>query len=151
MASEEERRQWLLRVLGLDLPLGASVGAAADAEPLAVWRDAKEAVDGKLEQLARELRGFGDPDLERIADFGLFGLTEGESVALNKALFDYQRAAPAARVGAAGNVRKAVGAYRAALDAEPMVGLLDRNPFGVDIGVRRTLGGALDAIERGLG
>ncbi|MFC7541109.1 hypothetical protein ACFQU2_18800 [Siccirubricoccus deserti] len=74
MAGSEDQRQWCIRVLNLD-PAGASGNRG---EPiLGVWRDAKEAVDARLEALGRTLRGLGDPDLDQIAQYGLFGLTGG--------------------------------------------------------------------------
>ena len=71
----------------------------------AIWRDAKDAVDDGLNRLAAELRTYEDPDLERIADFGLFGLGTGENVALNKALIEFSGVRP----GAGEKLRAAVG------------------------------------------
>ncbi|MBC4017932.1 hypothetical protein [Siccirubricoccus deserti] len=137
MAGSEDQRQWCIRVLNLD-PAGASGNRG---EPiLGVWRDAKEAVDARLEALGRTLRGLGDPDLDQIAQYGLFGLTGGgQTVALMAALQDYDRAAPADRAAAAAAVGKAVGAYRAMLHSSPLAEALDDNPFGVEIGLLDTM------------
>ena len=44
-----------------------------------------------------------------------------------------------------------LAAYRAALDDDETVALLDDNPFGVDVGLRATVGDALAQVERALG
>ncbi|HET8995254.1 MAG TPA: hypothetical protein VFN42_01165 [Acetobacteraceae bacterium] len=116
----------------------------------AIWRDAKESTDASLEALARELRSYDDADLERIADFGLFGIGRGENVALNKALIEFATARPESRDAAAESLRGAVTAYRSVISGG-LVDYIDNNPFGVSVNVRATLGRALDEIERAVG
>jgi hypothetical protein len=115
----------------------------------AIWRDAKESVDEGLNKLATELRSYDDPDLERIADYGLFGIGTGENVALNKAMIEYSQALAGQRPDAAVKVRNAVNNYRALLQKEPMVDLIDRNPV-VPMQMRATITGALEQIERAI-
>lgn len=159
MPASEAQREWVRRVLGFDLAdPTAAAGAAARTAPsgrgdtLAVWRDAKDAVDGKLEALARELRSYDDEDLDAIAEFGLFGLTGGgEAVALTRALMEYGGAAAGERRAAADALREAVAGFRSAvLEGNPAVELVDDNPFGVDVALSATLGDALQQIERAL-
>ncbi len=51
---------------------------SGEGEPLSsMWLDAKDAVDGRLQGA---LRGFGSPDLDRIAEFGLKGIIGRASV-----------------------------------------------------------------------
>jgi hypothetical protein len=126
---------------------GTGPGGTADVR--AIWRDAKDSVDEGLNKLAAELRSYEDPDLERIADFGLFGIGTGENVALNKALIEYSGAAPNRRQYAAGKLKIAIGNYRALLQKEPMVGLIDTNPV-VPMQMRATIDGALTQIEQAL-
>ena len=149
MPASTEQREWVQRVLGFD-PDDPAEGADAAVDRLAIWRDAKETVDARLSALARSLRAVGDPDFDRIAEFGLFGLTDGETVALNKALREYGAAPADKRPTAAKALRAAVAEYRAAMASEGMFALLDENPFGVAVASRATLGVALDAIERSL-
>jgi hypothetical protein len=111
----------------------------------AIWRDAKESVDEGLNKLATELRSYEDPDLERIADYGLFGIGTGENVALNKAMIEYSRARPDQRRDLAAKVLNAVNDYRALLQKEPMVDLIDQNPV-VPMSMRATIDGALEQI-----
>ncbi len=147
MASSD-RNAWATRVLGVAFA-GSSSVSHEKIDRRAIWRDAKESVDDGLNRLASELRSYEDPDLERIADFGLFGIGVGENVALNKALIEYETAAPDRQSAAGAKLRIAVGKYRTLLQAEPMVRLIDRNP-AVPMSLAATLGGALDQIERSL-
>ena len=143
------KEEWIKRVLGVD-PAN-STETASPAELGAMWRDAKEATDQALNQLAGKLQATGDPDLVRIAEYGLFGIGGGRgiNVALNRALLEYGAAAPERRQNAARQVRKAVAAYRDALGGEG-VRLIDSNPFGVNVAMRNRLGTALDRIEHAL-
>ena len=128
---------------------GAPLQTAPRQDLRAIWRDAKESTDDGLNRLAAALRGYEDPDLERIADFGLFGMGGGENVALNKALIEYGQASGEARQAATASVRKAVAAYRAMMAREPMFKLIDANPE-VPLQVEVTLAGALTQIEHAL-
>jgi hypothetical protein len=122
-------------------PTGAPPGPLT---PL--WVDAKDDVDARLGRLQGSLRGFGDPDLDRIAEFGLNGITGTRSVGLLAALREAD--APGADGRARRKLADAVGAYRSFLDSSDIVRLIDANPFGVEVGVQATLGGALAAIAR---
>ncbi len=95
------RDAWVTRVLGIEFSRASAAPAASRIDVRAVWREAKEATDAALNDLAAELRTFGDPDLERNADFGLFGLGRNENVMLNKALIEFSTAAPERRPAAA--------------------------------------------------
>lgn len=131
---------------------GAKAGAQQPAQKLQpVWQNAKESLDGKLEQLARELRALDDEDANQVAEYGLFGLTSGrETVGLIKALVEYDGADGGRRAQAGAALRQATAAYRKSLEANPIAEMLDANPFGVDLGLRATLGGALQQIESAL-
>ncbi|HET8996864.1 MAG TPA: hypothetical protein VFN42_09365, partial [Acetobacteraceae bacterium] len=89
-------------------------------------------------------------DLERIADFGLFGIGRGENVALNKALIEFATARPESRDATAKKLQAAITAYRSVIEGG-LVDDIDNNPFGVSVNVRTTLGRALDEIERAVG
>ena len=145
---DPNRDAWVTRVLGVALHGGsAAAKPAGGIDVRATWRDAKESTDAALNALASELRTYGDPDLERIADFGLFGIGKTENVGLNKALIEFATAAAERREAAGKKLREAVGAYRAIIGGD-LVAEIDGNPFGVHVGVRETLGQALDQIER---
>jgi hypothetical protein len=133
--------------------LGQAIAAAAAPAPgvdaaalLALFRDAKEEVDSGIEKLQAELRASEDVDLIRIADFGLYGMTNGEGVGLMKALLDLRAAAPDRQGPLLQAAREAAGAYKEAVFAHPLADLADDNPFGVEVGIKARLGPALDRI-----
>jgi hypothetical protein len=148
MAFTEEQARWVSDVFGVHPP-DASIPTEPGADPQAIWAEAKEAVDAKLTALSRIMREVGDERLDAIAESGLFALTGGgKTVALMAALQDYNRSPDPSRAGA---LKAAAGQYRAAIDASPMATLLDSNPFGVDVALKQTLGGALERIEAQIG
>lgn len=144
MSDEATKHEWLLRVLGIgvDQPRGGKRKGGY----LAIWREAKEDVDAAIAALAGRLRATGDPDLERIAEFGLYGLTDGEGVKLMAAL----REVEANPSGAGAKLAKAIDTYRAFLAQSEVVTLIDSNPFGVTVSMRATLGRALNELQQQL-
>ena len=58
------------------------------------------------------------------------------------------READSGRDGALPKVRDAVQDYRDFLDAAPIVDLIEDNPFGVSVPLRKMLGAALAELER---
>ena len=152
--SDDLKSAWVARVLGVVIPQPGQGDDEAGAgskglDVLATWRDAKDSVDSRLNGLASKLRQYGDPDLDRIADYGLFRIGTGETVALTRSLFDYTGAQPAERSKRSNAVRAAIGSYRVAL-ASNLARLIDENPAGVQIGLRSTMEAALTTIERAL-
>jgi hypothetical protein len=143
MADAASRQEWIKRVLGVDLPAAGSA-AGPRAKLMPVWTDAKEAVDSGIDKLQQALRAADDDDLRQIAEFGLFGATQGQTVRLMAAL----READSGRDGALPKVRDAVQDYRDFLDAAPIVDLIEDNPFGVSVPLRKMLGAALAELER---
>jgi hypothetical protein len=150
------REDWIRRVLGVELSKGR-LGAAAPvraarnvpAKPRAplmpIWVKAKEEVDVGIGRLQNVLRGFDDGDLNAITEFGLYGVTDRANVRLMTALTE---ADLGASPEALRRVVDAVGEFRAFLDVAPIVELLENNPFGVQVPMRRTLEAALAELER---
>lgn len=141
-----------LRTLSEDLKLAeANLTATAAPDPLTIWTTAKESTDSALSALQSKLRQFSDPDLERIAEHGLNGITEGNQTALMKHLIDFRQAAPADRAKAGAALVAQGQEYRAFLAASDLVSLCEKNPFGVAVDLRGPLGRALDDIDRAVG
>ncbi len=139
-----------LRTLATDLG-AAEKGAAApgpDGNAMDLWTSAKGEVDKGIEKLQSVLKGYGSPDLDRIAEFGLNGITAGVQSRLMAALFDFQRASGEARTGAAQTLRDRAREARSLIEKDPVIALCDDNPFGVPVAIRSTLGNALAEIER---
>jgi hypothetical protein len=126
-------------------PAGPASTMSAD-DLLALFRNAKDEVDTGLNQLQAALRATGEEDMVRIADYGLYGMTDGAGVGLMKALFDLRGATNETRASLYQAARGAADAYRTAVFADAAVDLVDNNPFGVEVGIKAKLGRALDII-----
>ena len=124
-------------------------GKAAKVLPL--WTKAREIVGGQLSELQGVLRGTKNPDMRRIAEYGMNGITKRLQVGLQVALMNLDQAAGDARPKAADKVRQVVADYRKFLESDRLVPLLDKNPFGVKVAIRPTLGAVLTAIEKAVG
>jgi hypothetical protein len=143
MSDSPEKRAWITRVLGFSFAKTQG-GGRPRPKLLPIWMDAKERVDSGIEKLQHALRDADDEDLAQIAEFGLYGATEGETVRLMAAL----READTGADGALDKLREAVSDYRDFLEGAPIVDLIEDNPFGVAVPLRHTLGAALDELER---
>lgn len=138
----EVHDEWLKRVLGIDVGAMAAA-AAADAPGLAEWVSVKDEVDTGLNALVSAMRSTGDADVLQLAEAGLHTHTNGHLTRLMAALTDADRSAtPQARRKAA----KAAEAFRTFLDGDTIVRLLENNPFGVAVPLRRRMGPVLDRI-----
>ncbi|QYK41121.1 MAG: hypothetical protein KF887_17335 [Paracoccaceae bacterium] len=131
-----------------DLLLAEANASAPARDPLDVWNAAKETTDAAIGALQARLGQIADPDLDRIARFGLNGITEGNQTALMKHLLDYRQASGDARAKAAAALRSQAAAYRSFLQSNELIDLCEKNPFGVAVDLRGPLGAALTEIER---
>ncbi len=149
LSSAERKVELLERGLAA-LKSGQSEAAEEPAahDPLKIWRDAKELADFGVSDLQKALRGIDHPDLKRIAEMGLNGITDGNQVALAKALFEYNSAQGPARDKSAEKLRAQVGAYRSFISNSNLITLCEQNPFGVSVSIRAPLDAALTRIER---
>lgn len=126
---------------------GTGGGGAPKADPMVVWRDAKETVDVSISSLQSALRGIDDPDLKRIADAGLNGITDGLQTRLMAALFDYNASSGDGRAKAAATLRSRAAELRKMIEGDPIIALCEDNPFGVKVAIRGPLGAALTELE----
>ena len=141
-----EQSSWVERVLGVTVAVPVQ---AAPSQPraklLPVWIDAKEDVDAGIGKLQAALKATQDEDLQQIVEYGLYGATTGQAVRLMAALRDADASNDPAMLKKLGG---AVASYREFLAGAPIVDLIEDNPFGVTVPLRRVLGGALDELER---
>ncbi len=111
---------------------------------LPIWIAKKEELDGDIDRLQRALRDDGDEGLLRISEYGLYKVTEGNSVRLMAAL----READAAKSNeAVAKAYAAVAAFRTFLASSPGVDIIENNPVDVPVPVRETLHAALDELS----
>lgn len=145
-----EQSNWVERVLGVAVAASAAPTATLPTpreKLLPIWTDAKEEVDAGISQLQAALKATDDEDLQQIVEYGLYGATTGQAVRLIAALRDADASIePGPRAKAA----TAIASYRDFLAGAPIVDLMEDNPFGVTVPLRRVLGGALDELDRQL-
>lgn len=146
--------EWIGRVLGITAPrAGGGTGTAFPAswdKAAKTWQSAIEKVDGQISKLQDKLRDSPNPQLQGIAERGMNDITGNYKVKMmaavrNLADADQQRLA---RLGPA--VSDLIGDFQDFLDKDVRVALCDKNPFGVPIGMRDTLGPALAALADAL-
>lgn len=140
-----------LKTLANDL-LQVESSGGDKPDPLIVWRGAKEITDVDLTALQNAIKAIPDRNLQRIAEYGLNGVTDengkGRMVAMQKALMDYNSAAPGAREAAAGALRKQVLEYRTFIDSSQLITLCENNPFNIKVDIRGPMRKALDEIDQ---
>jgi len=139
--TDETKSAWVERVLQVP-PRGSSGGT-----PLAIWRDAKDGLDQQIRALQSAFADIDHPLAQAIADRGLSGLSDRIQVGLQAALFDYQAADAAGRAAAGKKVQDATAKLRAFLASDPALPLLEKNPMGLPVDIRATLGQAADRID----
>ena len=148
MSLSPKQMHFLETYLGVRAPVpGEDV---ADASPMALWQDGKDRADKSISALQQVLKGNSIPALNRIAEFGLNGLSGRNQTALMKALFDYSRAGADTRDTAAKQLSEQVSAYRGMLNGDAAIALCENNPFGVAVDIKGPLLGALDRTERAI-
>lgn len=116
--------------------------------PADIWLDAKGQVDASLSPLMGVLSKSEDPNLARIAKFGLSGVTKGNNTALMAALMGYNSAAEGERAKTAQTLGQEADAYAAFLSSDPIIALCEDNPFGQKLAIRAPLLTALQAIKQ---
>lgn len=72
--------------------------------PLEYWNSGKATADEAISALQKSLKEIGDPDLDKIAEFGLHGLMDGHQVKLITALIDYSKSGADSRAKTAQKV-----------------------------------------------
>ncbi len=146
MADDAAKRAWMLAALGVDVGGGGSKAApSSSGENLtAIWIGAKEKADAGIALLQKALKQNGHPMLAQIADAGLNGVTDRNSVGIRVALAEVDSSGAAAPAKA--KAAKAVQSFRAFLGSD-IVKLIDENPFNVSVNLRQTLGDALDSLD----
>ena len=131
----------------LQAALKAAEEDVASSNPSDNWIEARNTVNVSLAAFRSKLSASDDPNLKRIAEHGLSGITDGNNVALMAALVGYNTSSPADRGKNAEAVQKRINEYREFLASSRLIGLCEQNPFGQSIEIRGPLTIALDKLE----
>ncbi|MEM1428538.1 MAG: hypothetical protein AAGG09_03670 [Pseudomonadota bacterium] len=135
-----------IRFLNLYLGLETDEPTEASDNPLEIWQSAKDSTDPSISALQATLKGYDDPILSRIAEYGLNGITDGNQVALAKAMREFNAAPAGDRASQAKALAGQADAYRTFLETDPRIALCEQNPFNVSVPLNATLGRALSRI-----
>lgn len=148
MSLTDKQADFLEQFLGIRLANNPTDDEPLPDDPMVIWTNAREATDGAMSSLQAALKAYKDPILLRIAEYGLNGITDGNQVALSKALLEFKTASEEQRAVKAQALAAQAKTYRGFLDSDPKIALCERNPFGIAVPLRAKLGRALDAIGR---
>ena len=146
-------RNQLLDYAALLKQIGAAKGPAAE-DLLAVWRNAKESVDGQLQAFRNALQKTGDPYLTKIASGGVDSFVMGpgrEYVTLQTALFELQGADGAKKNQAGQKLLSAVRSYKQYVVGNQFIQVCDTNQLCGPMSVEQTLSEALTKLEQSVG
>lgn len=124
--------------------------SAPASSALPVWRDAKDQVDGQLDQLYDKLKKVGLPVFEKAAS-QIETVLASYRTSLVIALTEYDSTTGEAKQNARANALKVVQSYQQSIPKDKHVLAADNNIFGVKVTICDTLGAALTALSQQLG
>ena len=108
---------------------------------------ATETIDSQMSKLQSKLSSTGDPQLQRIAEFGLNAVTGNHKVRLMAAVRDVDAASGDTKLIALKKCLKIVLDFQKHVSTDPRVRVCDRNPYKVKVTIMKTLGAALGELE----
>lgn len=123
------------------------------ADARASWREAVEAVDARIAKVRAKMLSSGNPDLLDIADRGLPALTDNHKTPVSVAVLEVADSSGEKRERSARQAMQAIQAFRAHIDTDPMIKVLDEQSsaaFGVSLAIRADIGRGLTALEGAL-
>ncbi len=149
------KQEWVARVLGVRPGSTAKPEPAVDFKSkwkasFESWRDAIETVDSQMAALGAACRQTKDPWLEAIADMGLPALTKNHKTPLMAACMEVSQATGEKVPVAAAKARTAIENFAKHIGSDPKIAGCERNPFGVSVSIRATLGPALKSLNDAL-
>jgi len=113
-----------------------------------VWRLARDAAEAQVAQLVDALWSAGDDAAQEIARDGFKGLSRRLHDPIQQALVAYDCSALDSRIAAAALLQAAVQEMTDFVVNDPVLTLMEENPYGVPITIRAALRQALEQIAR---
>ena len=136
------------------LNTAASTGQVQELGFEDAWTAAKsklhtalETADAQMEALAHKLKSSSRPELQRIAEFGLGAVTGNHRVPLMSQILEVDAALPDIPSNVMNRSLAVLERFIKHIDTDPRVLVCDRNPYSVNVSLRKDLGGALREIE----
>ncbi len=149
-SNDYEHAMKLLDELEESLPKSEGNENFSSGNASAMWKQASEAVVGQLGKLDAKLRQLNEPDLKKIADKGIQGVTQKlrSELASSLALFDQASQEDRAQMGK--QVQKQIAVVAQFITSDRRVKMLDTNPFAVPVTIQKTVGDALVKIKKAI-
>ena len=139
-------------MLGVTLPVTASandgqVSQAHDgADIVGLWWDTKELVDSQIETLRRAFLATEHPLAQAACEKGLGAFSGGVLTHFQAAVIERRNAQPAAVGAASAKLKRYADQLAGFILSSRMLGILEANPFGVHVTIRRDVPAALAKI-----
>lgn len=144
-ATPAARDAWVARVLNVEL-LTQRQGTVAETDLAGIWWNTKETVNQQLEALRRAFLATGNPLAPAACEKGLGAFTGGTLTRFQAAIIDCRGTAPPADSKAAANLRTHGAKLSAYIQNSKMLPILERNPFGINLTLRRDIPAAVTKI-----
>jgi hypothetical protein len=116
-----------------------------------IYMMGRQTAAASIAALQAELEQHDDPNAERIAKFGLLGLTGGNHVQIMQAILDYENAAAPDRPAKAATLLAAFDALEEHLSGSALVALVEDNASNTPVSIRAPLNAAIATIRRKIG
>lgn len=143
------QQEFLENYLDAEFPEPDETTALFDAVDFAeldladIWLLGRTAADSAISALQAELEKDDDPNLQRIAQFGMQDLTDGHQVKVTKAMLGYNSAAPGDRPGQIAPLLAALADLETHLEKSELVTLLEDNAWDIPVAIRTPLNRAI--------
>jgi hypothetical protein len=144
-ADKQAKDEWIRRVLGVDVSTGSSLVDTGD-DIVGLWWNAKDTINEQLEGLRHAILATEHPLAARACENGLGGFSGGVLVRFQASVIECGNAAPEAAKRAWQNIERDGAALTAFISSDPILSLLEKNPFGIHVTIREDVTRAVEAI-----
>lgn len=146
--SAAENELATLEALLKTAPAASGAGGQKYSPVAPIWKTAHDQLARQFQTLQGRLSKLQDAQLEQIVRVDLARITSKLRIGLQPALDALDDAEGEARSAAVGRLQPLLDRYHKLIDADPVLAMLDDNPFGVQVNARATLGKALAQIAQ---
>jgi len=145
-----QRAEWIERVLGVMLSHPGDVqdgpAAMSDQDIMSIWWEAKDAMGQQIETLRRAFLATGHPQAQLACEKGLGAFSGGVLSRFQAAVIDRRNAPPSDKEVAAVKLERLASQLAGFVLGNRMLPMLEANPFGVDVTIRRDVPTAVARI-----